>query len=605
MKKTMFTLIASGLLFASGLKAQTIQEGMNHLYADRFKSAIGVFEKMLAANPNNSEATYWLGQVYFDMDDNAKARQVYDKALAANGSAPLILVGLGHADLHDNKTAEARQKFEAAIAAATTKKGADPIVLTAIGRANVDAKAGDFNYAIEKLKLAMDKGEKSTETLLQLGNAYRKAKPGEGGGEAYTTYKKALEINPSFAVASLRLAKLFESQKNWELVLENLNDALRRDPKFAPGYFELFYYNFYRAKFPEAEAQLAKYIASSDADPQHDFLNAQLCWASKNYDCAITKAEAVYNITGDKTKPKVYKLLADANLEKGNLALTAKDSVGAAKNFANAKKHIDWYLKKEKEEDKIAADYKLYADILSKTGGTGEEAYSAYMKGVALDTVLTSKIDFLKQGAEFFKNSGERIKEGDIRMEILKLKGTNAGQRDYFDAGFAYYQGNNLGKADTLFNTYTEKWPDETFGWQMKFQIARLNDTTMEKGLAVPIGVKYLEVLDKDTAKNKKAILSTSGYLAQYYANVAKDRVKAIEYLKKMLVLDPTNESIKSNIAALEKAPATKPATPKGSTPPKTSATKPASTKTTTATKPKVITPAKTTTIKKAPAVKQ
>ena len=45
MKKITITFLAAGLLFVSGLKAQTIQEGMNHLYADRFKSAIGVFEK--------------------------------------------------------------------------------------------------------------------------------------------------------------------------------------------------------------------------------------------------------------------------------------------------------------------------------------------------------------------------------------------------------------------------------------------------------------------------------------------------------------------------------------------------------------------------------
>ena len=75
MKKTTITLLASGLLFITGLKAQSLQEGINHLYADRFKSASAVFEKLLATNPNNIEATYWLGQTYFDMDDNAKARQ--------------------------------------------------------------------------------------------------------------------------------------------------------------------------------------------------------------------------------------------------------------------------------------------------------------------------------------------------------------------------------------------------------------------------------------------------------------------------------------------------------------------------------------------------
>ena len=68
-------------------------------------------------------------------------------------------------------------------------------VLTTIGRANVDAKAGDFNYAIEKLKMAVDKGEKNAETFVQLGNAYRKAKPGEGGGDAYQSYNKALDVD--------------------------------------------------------------------------------------------------------------------------------------------------------------------------------------------------------------------------------------------------------------------------------------------------------------------------------------------------------------------------------------------------------------------------
>jgi tetratricopeptide (TPR) repeat protein len=556
MKKTTISLLAAGLLWVSGLKAQTIQEGMNHLYADRFKSAIGVFERLLATNPNNIEATYWLGQTYFDMDDNAKARQLYEKALAANGGAPLILVGLGHADLHDNKTSDARQKFESAITAATGKKGiVDQAVLSAIGRANVDAKSGDATYAVQKLELANDKGDKNTEVLLQLGNAYRKANPGEGGGQAFEAYKKALQVNSSFAVANLRLAKLFESQKNWDLVIQYLNDAIRSDAKFAPAYYELFYYYFFRSKFTEAEEQLTKYIANSDAEPQHEYLFAQLCWARKDFACAITKAESVVAAMGEKTKPKVLKLLADANFQKGD--------------YPAAKKYSDRYFTREKKEDLISFDYKLLADILAKTGGTSDEIMNTYLKGASLDTVLTSRIDFLKQGAEALKVMGDRVKEGDIRMEIIKLK-TTPNQRDYFDAGFAYYQGKNYDKSKGLFNTYSEKWPDETYGWQMLFQIGRLEDTTMEKGTAVPYAVKYLEVLEKDTAKNKKNILSTAGYLAQYNANIIKDKVKAVEYFRKMLVLDPTNVDIPRYIDQLEgKQPSRPPAvTPKGNAPP-------------------------------------
>src|ERR1041384_1732818 len=91
MKKTLFTICTAIILINAG--AQTIQEGINHLYADRFKNAEQTFQKILATNPNVAEATYWLGQTYLDMDDNDRARQLYDKALAANGNAPLIMVG--------------------------------------------------------------------------------------------------------------------------------------------------------------------------------------------------------------------------------------------------------------------------------------------------------------------------------------------------------------------------------------------------------------------------------------------------------------------------------------------------------------------------------
>src|SRR5436190_15588082 len=424
MKKTTITFLLTGLLAITGIKAQTLQEGINHLNADRFKSAIAVFEKLIATNPNNIEAVYWLGQTYFDDDNNAAGRQLYEKTLQSNGNAPLILVGLGHADLLDKKTNEARQRFEAALTATRGKKGDDPVILYAIGRANVDAKAGDVAYAIEKLEAAALKDPKNAELFVQLGNAYRKARPGEGGGQAYTNYNKALELNPSYAVADIRLAKLFETQKNWELVLKYLNEAVGRDAKFATAYYELFYYYFYRQNYPEAEAQLQKYIGVTDDQVANDYLYAQMCYGKKDFDCTITKATSVATALGTATKPKVYKLLAYAYLDK--------------KDFANAKKYADMYFAKEKPEQVIALDYKLKADILAQTGGTPDEVYTNYMQGAMIDTVLTSKIDFLKQGAEYFKAKGDSIsrnKEGDLRLAIIKLK-PNPGQRDFFDAGF-------------------------------------------------------------------------------------------------------------------------------------------------------------------------
>jgi tetratricopeptide (TPR) repeat protein len=574
MKKTAITFLTAGLLLITGLKAQTIQEGMNHLYAKRDKSAAEVFNKLLATNPNNIEATYWLGQTYFNMDDNTAARQVYEKALATNGSAPLILVGIGHADLLDNKMNDSRQRFEAALTASRTNKGDNPVIQTAIGRAIVDSKTGDFKYAIELLKAANLKDPKNTETLIQLGNAFRKADPGKGGSDAYTYYIKALEVNPGFAVASVRLAKLFETQLNWEFVLKYLNEAVVKDSRFSDAYYELFWYYFLRRDFTEAGNQLKKYVDSKfpETDILDEYLYGQLCYVSKDYDCAISKGNNVVNQMGPRTKPKVYKLLAYANFDKGD--------------YPNALNNINDYFAKEKKEDLISLDYKLKADILAKTGGTPDEIYNTYIQGSILDSVLSSKIDFLKQGADALKAKGDstsRFREGDIRVLILTLK-PKPNLNDYYDAGFAYYKANSLSNADSLFEKITIIYPDEKYGWERRYQIGRIRDSTMEKGLAVPFATKYLEVLEKDTAKNKREIVSTSSYLASYFANIVKDKLKALEYLKKMLVFDPANEIIINNIKALEKALGIK---PPAATAPRTGSTKPPPKKTTTTKKTK------------------
>src|SRR5690348_17854399 len=59
-------VIASLLLMGNVLFAQSIQEGKQFLNYERYQSAEDVFQKLLAANPNNTEAAYWLGQTYLD-----------------------------------------------------------------------------------------------------------------------------------------------------------------------------------------------------------------------------------------------------------------------------------------------------------------------------------------------------------------------------------------------------------------------------------------------------------------------------------------------------------------------------------------------------------
>jgi TolA-binding protein len=564
---SLLAFLISTAFFAQG---QSIQEGKNHLYAQRHELASGVFQQLLKANPADIEALYWNGQSQLDheVDSVKKAtatRDWYNKALQLTNSAPLIMVGAGHADLLENKRNDALQKFESALTMTRTRKGENVDILNAIARANIDAKAGDLNYIIDKMNVQAEKGEKNPEMYLLLGNAVRKARPGEAGGEAFRNYQKALELNPNFAVASYRLAKLFDSQKNWELVLQYLTDCIQKDPQFTPAYYELFYYYFYRRDFVTAEQQLQKFIETKqpEKDIQDEFLYSQLCWARGDFNCAITKAEAVIAALGNNTKPRVYRLLADALYQQADTLKKQGNTDAAATIFTNAKKYSDLFFTKAGGEDDqvILYDYQLRADILDKTGGTPEEIVNTYLQAVKVDTLANLKVDLLRKGADRFKARGDslsRVLEGDLRTKAISIK-PNPSQRDYFDAGFAYYQGKSYEKSDSIFNVFVKLFPEEPYGYMMEYNIHRAMDSTMEKGTAVPWALKYLELLEKDTVKNAKTIIGVAGYLAAYNANIMKDKEKALQYLRRMLSLDPTNAAIQQNISVLEKSPANKP----------------------------------------------
>jgi predicted Zn-dependent protease len=546
MKKISIAFLVAGLLLVSAIQAQSIQDGVKDLYAERFKSAKATFEKLLAANPNNIDATYWLGQTHLEMDDVAGAKNVYSKALLASANAPLLLVGMGQVELKENKISEARQRFEAAITMTRGKKGDDPAILNAVGRAITnsynakDKTGGDINYAVEKLEAAAQRDPKNAEIFLNLGNAYRKAKPGEAGGLAYQNYQKAADANPAFAVPYHRMAQLFNSQRNWDLYEKYLNDAISRDPRYAPAYYDLYYFKLLRLDFAAAEDYAKKFVANTDPDPQNDYIRVQTLWAKKDFDGAIAGAKNIISQVGANTRARVYKLIADSYLQK--------------KDTASAKEFVDQYFTKAKPEELTAIDYQMKASVYSIIPGQEDIVYNSYMEGLKADTVLENKVELLKKGAEFFKNKGQREKEGDLLEELVKLK-PKPTINEMFDVGRAYYFGGAYIKSYNAFSRFAEKYPDEVFGWEWKLNNAKIIDSTKQDSIALPDALKLLEFSEKDTTKFKKQYISAASFLALYYANKAGDKVKAIEYLKKWQNMDPVNkDAIQKNIDILSKA---------------------------------------------------
>ena len=553
MKKMIFNALLA-FVAGAGLHAQNLDQGKRFFYYERFSSAKDQFEKLVAANPNNLDAVYWLGQAEIQLDDSVSAKALYQKTFTNNGSAPLILVGIGHIELKEGNKNDARQRFETAI---SLSKNKDVNVVNAVGRANVEASGGDAAYAIEKLNTSgAGKDNKTAESFVILGDAYRK---NIDGGGAVTAYQKALTMDPKMAAARYKIGRVYETQNNPEYFLPAYEEATQIDPNYAPAYSNLYYYWYYH-DINKAKVYFDKYLAISDNKPSNDYDRISILYASKDYAGAVNAAKEKLTSLGDKADPKYYKLIAYSYDEQSD--------------SANAKTYLDQYFTKQTQNDFVPLDYVFRAKLLSKFPGNETDALASYQKAVDLDTAMKTKMVLMSDAATFANKIGNRTEQANWLGKIYSTK-KDPTNRDLFDWGIASYQAKNYVTADSIFcGIYSTKYPTELFGYLWCARAAGAQDTTQEKGLAVEPYKRLITFADTARDKYKATLLSAHSYLASYYANTAKNKDSAIASLEKILELDPDNADAKKYIAVL-KAPA---AAPRQSTTPKT--TKPAAKKT-------------------------
>ncbi|HVM88944.1 MAG TPA: tetratricopeptide repeat protein [Puia sp.] len=557
MKKVRFGLVAIVVMAGNVLSAQSVEQGKKFLYYQRYTSAKETFEKVLAANPNSIEATYWLGQTLLtapsDMRDTVAAKTLFQKALQTNGNAPLLLAGMGEIELREGKKDDARQRFETAI---SLTKGKDVDVLNAIGQANANARNGDAAYAIEKLNLATQtKKFHDPSTYVILGDVYRQLLT--DGGNAVTNYQKALELDPKLAEAEYKIGKIYLTQRNTEYFLPAFEKATELDPSYGPAYYELFYYWFFHGDVPKAIGYWDKYFAVTDPKPSDEYDRISFLYAAKKYQECISQSQQKISSLGDKADPKYYKLVAYCYNDQGD--------------STNAKNYLDQYFGKQKTDGFVPQDYTFYAQVLNKFPGNDSLVSLNYQKAVDVDTARDEKLKLAEEAADVFRKS--KYKQGVAIWEGIKYKLTkDPGQAELYKWGIANYQAGNFQTADSIFcGVYESKYPNEIYGYLWCARTKRAeDDSTNSGGLAIDAYQKLAQFgrSSPDSAKYKSQIIESYFYLAQYYNDIKKDKPSAIMWLQKVLEVDPANPTANQFLKILTAPPPKQPAAKPKSTKP-------------------------------------
>ncbi|WP_301923272.1 lipopolysaccharide assembly protein LapB [Ferruginibacter sp.] len=543
-------LFLSVVLFSISLKAQTIDQAKSLLYYERYKSARAAFEKLVAANPNDVDAVYWLGQTMISPDDKtakdvSDAKALYQKTLLANSNSALLLAGIGHIELLEGKDQDARNHFETAI---SISQGKSVPVLNAVGFANVNAKNGDAAYAIEKLKLAIAAVKKMNDpdVYVNLGDAYKKT---GDGGQAQIAYEAALTLNPKYARASYRIGKIYQTQgaTQEEIYMRYYNEAIAKDPAYAPVY-ENLYNLYYTTDVPKSAQYLDKFLANTDDNPRNCYLRASILYAQALFADAVKKADECIG-SSSTPYPKLFGIKAYAYNK-------LNDSI-------NAKASFEKYFQLADTSIIGMGDYSTYASLLLKFPGNDSIAGSYVDKAVALDTLEANKVTYLKAMAANYETQ-KKFKEAAVWYNKVVNVKKAPGKVDLYNAGYNYFRTGKYDAAINIFTLFRQKFPEDAFGYYMVAKSKWGIDSLMAQAAANADFEKTIAVGMTDSVKYKPQIIGSYKYFVAYYANIKKDNATAIEYCDKILALDPSDAEAINNKAALSApAPKQKPAAAK------------------------------------------
>jgi tetratricopeptide (TPR) repeat protein len=525
--------ISVKLIFAAALvHAQSTDQGFQQVYYERYQSAEHSFQQALQQNANDATAWYGLVRTYILENKMANTEEIRS-APASVLAEPYFEVAYGTMLLNEGKKDSASAYFNKAL---DQTKEKDAGILSSIAQAHIDSKNGDGNYAVDLLNKAIKRDKHNAALFTELGDAYRKL---GNGSEAYTAYNDAIKENNHYAAAYHQLATIFLSQKNTELFLENFDKAVAADPNYAPSLYSLYSYYFYHDP-AKALQYYNDYAAKSDHSIQNEYELADLLYINKKHNEAIQKAKNILASEREKAQPRLYKLIAY--------------SYEDLKDSSQALRYMQQYVSLEEDSNFIAKDFETLADLYV-TANNMDSSIAYYKKAVELEKDSSALYKDYKQLADLSKGQKDYTAQAEWLGKYYNgnKEATNV---DLFNWALAHYLAHDYPMADSVFGLYTQKYPEQAFGYYWRARSNVAIDTTMTQGLAIPHYQKLVEVLQKDStnANYKNWMTEAYGYLAAYEANTKKDYAEAIDYFEKVLAVDPENENAKKYISVLEKS---------------------------------------------------
>jgi tetratricopeptide (TPR) repeat protein len=516
MKNRLLVTIALLMCLFFKANSQTESDGFKALANENFVTAKNIFGALANATPAEPTKWYNYGEALFANEQIDSAIIAFSKGINLQPKSATNYAGLGKCYLLQGKMEDAKRNLDKAL---DLVSGKDAVVPVLVGLAYISAdKHNNADKAIEILTKSIGYNVKNSKAYEAVGDAYLVK---NDGGNAMTNYEAALEKDKLNKTALLKMGRLYDRAKNYDLAIAQYKSALVIDGTFAPAHKEIADLYFRAKQFDNAKKEFDEYLKYAEDNLDNKIRYVKFLYKAKSFENCASAITTL--IPKDPKNHVLYRLQGYSYVEMDN--------------NIEAEKSMEQFFTIAKGDKILPSDYTTYAKVLQKNG---KDSLSILFMKKAIEADPENSGEFY---SEIMKIAFKQKKYEAVvkQYEENAAKNIKCDVNGNYLAARSYYVLAQWVKADSANAKITQLAPNSPSGWVGRAQCNAQLDPESTQGLAKPYYEKYLEKVKMDDPKNKTNIIQAYSYLG-YYAYIQKDNVMAKSFFEKILVIDPSNE---------------------------------------------------------------
>lgn len=563
MKKFIKTLavITAFVTFSQNVSvAQTLNDAIKHLDAERYTAATAAFNKIAIADPS-SENLFYKGYGLLKTPEGTSVEnlKIAEEAFMAGNAASkrgddMCEIGLGMVKLARKDVEGAKLVFEE-VKKSSRMRNAD--VMYRIAEAyTMFPKLTDAAEAITNIDLALEKSKTkdNPEYYFIKSDAYLLKNE---GGDAMNALVNAERIGTKLAKTYAKMSLIWLQGRNYKEASETIEKGIKADPTFAPIYKYESSFKQTMGKYGEAAIAATNYLDNSDGDCKAKLRTSKLYFIAKAYDKVKVLIKEIKLCSDD---PYLIRMAGIMNFDE---------------NMPDeAIKNLTEFISKIPSDESPALDYGYIGRSYMIKPGEGDDRKMYDSLGIlniekAIILGDTSFNYYQDLTSTFLKNRNypKAAIFGEKNLKSMK-KPTAA---DIATVGTYFMAAGNYAKADDYIDSALVLYKDVPWfdgmalSAKLKTYRYRTDSVYNANYSAAPAFEKFLNAVSteyKEDPKNSANLKTAYVYLAGKEFQVNKNMEKAIAYLLQAQKVAPEDEEIKKQLEYIQGSAAATPPKP-------------------------------------------